>query len=84
MKIYVKAQGYNHYYWYDVSMVKTNRGYWKMVTNDYKEISRREYYKQSKENRVIINFWNWDYGCIHEIGNKKLFEKLLDKWVKEC
>lgn len=84
MKIYVKAQGYDSYYLYNVCMAKTNRGYWKMMANDYKEVSKREYYKQPKENRFIINFWNWDNGYIHEIGNEKLFEKLLDKWSKTC
>lgn len=75
MKIFVKKFGFDQFFEAFVSVRTSNRGYKIATLENVSEISKSKFYRQDKSIRFIFPIGKNGYE-IHEIGNKKFFEKL--------
>ena len=78
MKIYIKKKGNEQFYEAAVGVRISERGYKIATLTDAVEISRSKFYKQDNDVRFILPTAKNGYE-IHEVGNKKFFEKLEAK-----
>lgn len=78
MKIFVKKFGFDQFFEAFVSVRTSNRGYKMATLRDVSEVSRSKFYKQDNAVRFVFPAVKNGYE-IHEIGNKKIFEKLEAK-----
>nr|DAH16981.1 MAG TPA: hypothetical protein [Caudoviricetes sp.] len=71
--VYIKKYGFNIYYKIEYNIYVSRRGYKIAVPAAQEEISKYRYYKDTN----IPHYTVYDKYTIHEIGNKKFFDKIF-------